>query len=64
MGSAAADLPVEVGASAILDIALGVTKDDNGEFLDIRVPEWKNNGDPNNYAGGVLPWQPSTLPSA
>jgi hypothetical protein len=56
MGSKAADLTVDVGATAVLEIIDQMKKDDNGKFLDIHVPGWDSKGGPNEYKGGVMPW--------
>jgi hypothetical protein len=61
MGSQEADLPVEVGSKAIIELAHRVTKDDNRKFLDTHVLGWKNNRGPNDYAGAVIHGDPDML---
>lgn len=56
MGSQHADLPVQTGVDAALDIMDHATKEDNGKFLDIHVPGWAGKGKLNDYPGGVAPW--------
>jgi hypothetical protein len=51
MGSDDADLPVETGAKAVLEIVDNVKKDDNGRFLDIYVAE-----ESKKYPGGEVVW--------
>ena len=55
MGSPEADLPVEVGAKSILEALHHTTKEDDGQFLDIKVAGWDNKDVPTGYKGGVLP---------
>lgn len=56
MGSPEADLPVEVGAKSILEALHHTTKEDNGQFLDIKVAGWDNKDVLTGYKGGVLSW--------
>jgi len=56
MGGEGADLPVDVGVKATLDIVLRSTKQDNGKFLNIKVAGWEDNEGPNRYDGADLPW--------
>jgi hypothetical protein len=56
MGSADADLPVEVGAKAILDNVFAATEADNGKFANIHVPGWEENPRFSQYDGKTLPW--------
>ena len=56
MGTTKADLPVAVGAKAVLDKVFGATTADNGTFLDIHVPGWEEVEGPNPYHGKNAPW--------
>ena len=56
MGSNDADLPVDTGVAAVLDIVLTTGKEKNGRFLNILVPGWENNPGMNQYDGKELPW--------
>ncbi|RDH35181.1 short chain oxidoreductase [Aspergillus welwitschiae] len=56
MGSDDADLPVDTGVAAVLDIVLTTGKEKNGRFLNIHVPGWENNSGMNQYDGKELPW--------
>lgn len=56
MGSDAADLPVEVGVKAVLEIVDHATKEKNGKFFDIYVPGWSNEGEYQTYRGEEVPW--------
>ena len=56
MGSQNADLDVDVGAKAVLDILLNSTPELNGAFQNIRVPGWENVEGPNQYDGRAVPW--------
>lgn len=56
MGGDGADLPVDIGVKATLDIVHGNTKQDNGKFLNIKVMGWENKEGPNQYDGAELPW--------
>ena len=56
MGTANADLPVSVGAKAVLDRVLGATQEDNGRFANIHVPGWEEASGPNQYDGKSPPW--------
>ncbi|KIY03420.1 uncharacterized protein Z520_00111 [Fonsecaea multimorphosa CBS 102226] len=51
-----ADLPVEVGARATLDILFKSTTKDNGSYQNIHVPGWENVEGPNKYGGGEVSW--------
>ncbi|KAG9785204.1 hypothetical protein ABEF93_007057 [Exophiala dermatitidis] len=56
LGSEAADLPVEVGVGAVLDIVEHAAKEQNGKFFDIHVPgDWRL-GELQLYQGGEAPW--------
>ncbi|OAP63385.1 hypothetical protein AYL99_02612 [Fonsecaea erecta] len=56
LGGQAADLPVEVGARATLDILFKSTKEDNGKYKNIHVPGWENVQGPNVYDGRDVSW--------
>ncbi|EXJ75459.1 uncharacterized protein A1O5_02155 [Cladophialophora psammophila CBS 110553] len=56
MGSQNADLGVDVGAGAVLDIVLNSRPEYNGTFRNILVPGWENNEGPNRYDGKEVPW--------
>ncbi|KIW97465.1 uncharacterized protein Z519_01049 [Cladophialophora bantiana CBS 173.52] len=56
MGGDRADLPVEVGAKATLDILLKSTKEDNWKCKTIHVPGWENVEGPNVYDGREVAW--------
>lgn len=56
MGSQNADLDVEVGVKAVKDVILSAGREDNGMFLNIRVPGWEDAEGPNQYDGLVQPW--------
>ncbi|EXJ67534.1 uncharacterized protein A1O5_09547 [Cladophialophora psammophila CBS 110553] len=56
MGGDRADLPVEVGAKATLDILFENTKEDNGKCKAIHVPGWEDVEGPNVYNGREVAW--------
>ncbi|OJJ76668.1 hypothetical protein ASPBRDRAFT_39154 [Aspergillus brasiliensis CBS 101740] len=56
LGSEDADLPVETGVAAVLDLVLNTGNAVNGRFLNIRVPGWETNPGMNQYDGKELPW--------
>ncbi|EKG12752.1 Short-chain dehydrogenase/reductase SDR [Macrophomina phaseolina MS6] len=56
LGSANADLTIEQGSSATLDIVLRVKEADNGKFFNVHVPGWENAKGPNKYDGAEVPW--------
>lgn len=56
MGSQMADLPVDVGTKAVLDIVDKAKPEHNGKFIDVEVPGWAAPGKLNQYAGGEIPW--------
>ncbi|KAG4422594.1 hypothetical protein IFR04_004215 [Cadophora malorum] len=55
-GGERADLAPEVGAKASLDRIFSATKEDNGQFLNIKVEGWENAAGPNKYNGLNPPW--------
>ncbi|THV47317.1 hypothetical protein BGAL_0319g00080 [Botrytis galanthina] len=56
LGGASADLDVETGAKAVVELIESNGKESNGKFLNIRVAGWEKNEGINQYDGGVLPW--------
>lgn len=56
MGSQSADLDVDVGAKAILDITLNSKPEFNGTFQNIRVAGWEDKEGPNRYDGKQVGW--------
>jgi hypothetical protein len=56
LGSQDADLPVDVGVKAVLEIVDNATHADNGKFIDIHIPGWSEEGKVNHYLGGEVPW--------
>ncbi|KIW09788.1 hypothetical protein PV08_11888 [Exophiala spinifera] len=57
MGSERADLDVEVGTEATLDVIFKSTSENtNGTFQNILVPGWENAEGPNQYDGKMIPW--------
>ncbi|KAL8943100.1 MAG: hypothetical protein Q9216_001300 [Gyalolechia sp. 2 TL-2023] len=56
LGSQNADLEVETGVRAVIDLVLKSGPDKNGKFLNIHVPGWENAPPPNQYDGKELPW--------
>ena len=56
MGSSYADLEVEAGVQAALQLILGANPEMNGKFLNICIPGWEEATGPNQYDGGELPW--------
>jgi hypothetical protein len=53
-----ADLTVEEGANATLDKIIKAGKEDNGQFLNIKIKDWEQPKGLNNnfYDGKNLPW--------
>lgn len=55
-GPNVADLAVETGAKAVIDL---VNKSDvsyNGKFYNIHVPGWEHHEGVNQYDGEEIPW--------
>lgn len=50
MGGADADLTVEEGAKAVVDLVMSADQECNGRFKNIHVPGWAG------YAGQEIPW--------
>ncbi|PVH84623.1 short chain dehydrogenase reductase [Cadophora sp. DSE1049] len=55
-GGDRADLEPKVGAKASLDRIFAATKEDNGQFLNIKVEGWENAAGPNKYNGLNPAW--------
>lgn len=47
-----AHLHVSEAVTAVVEKVLGAGKEDNGKFLDIRVPGWETSG----YSGANAAW--------
>ena len=56
MGSKDADLEVETGVSAVVDMIIKSGPEQNGKFLNIHIPGWENAPGINQYDGKELPW--------
>ena len=56
MGSQNADLEVDVGGKAVIDVLLKSNSESNGKFLNIHVPGWESADGPNQYDGAAVPW--------
>jgi len=56
LGSQNADLEVETGVRAVIDLILKSGPDQNGKFLNIYIPGWESAPGPNQYDGKELPW--------
>ncbi|KAF7955255.1 uncharacterized protein EAE97_000514 [Botrytis byssoidea] len=56
LGGTSADLDVETGAKAVVELIESNGKESNGKFLNIRVAGWEKKEGINQYDGGVLPW--------
>ncbi|KAJ5584010.1 Short-chain dehydrogenase/reductase SDR [Penicillium hispanicum] len=56
LGSENADLPVETGAEKVVDIIQRTGPEQNGKFVNIRVPGWENAPGINQYDGEEIPW--------
>lgn len=56
LGSSYADLEVERGVQATLQIILEANPDMNGKFLNIHIPGWEEAAVRSQYAGGEIPW--------
>ncbi|KAJ5101238.1 hypothetical protein NUU61_003460 [Penicillium alfredii] len=55
LGSARADLPVDVGAEKVVDIVQKAGPEQNGKFFDILVPGWEKLSRA-RYDGEEIPW--------
>ncbi|CAG8211135.1 unnamed protein product [Penicillium olsonii] len=56
LGSQNADLAVEEGANAVLNVLAKTGQEGNGNFYNVHVPGWENNPGMNQYDGKGLPW--------
>ena len=56
LGSRNADLEVNVGAKAVIDVLRKSDSKSNGKFLNIHIPGWENVDGPNQYDGAGVPW--------
>ncbi|KAF2259433.1 short-chain dehydrogenase-like protein [Lojkania enalia] len=56
LGGEGADLTVEQASNALLDVVLRISTQDNGTFLNVKVPGWEHNEGANRYNGQCLPW--------
>ena len=56
LGGDQADLTLEQGSQAVVDIVLRITKEDNGKFLNVHVPGWEHAEGMNQYDGEIVPW--------
>nr|OQO17269.1 hypothetical protein B0A51_17278 [Rachicladosporium sp. CCFEE 5018] len=55
-GGDVAQLTAEQGAEAVVEIIREATKEDNGKFVNIRVPGYKFGGTIEAYPRGEMPW--------
>ncbi|OQO07941.1 hypothetical protein B0A48_06733 [Cryoendolithus antarcticus] len=55
-GGGVAQLTAEQGAEAVEEIIREATKEDNGKFVNIRVPGYKFGGTIEAYPRGEMPW--------
>lgn len=51
LGTDYADLPMETALQPILELVQRIKQEDNGKFLDVRVPGWEK-----TYPGGEVAW--------
>ncbi|KAJ6091193.1 hypothetical protein N7467_003162 [Penicillium canescens] len=59
LGGSRADLPVETGAEKVVDIIQKATPKQNGKFVNIHVPGWKEGQGADRadqYDGNEIPW--------
>ncbi|KAL4804147.1 hypothetical protein BDV18DRAFT_162554 [Aspergillus unguis] len=56
MGGEFADLSAETGARAVLEYVKNASKELNGRFLNIHVPDWEHESRPDQYDGKDIPW--------
>lgn len=56
IGTSYADLDVETGVRASLEIITQATPEMNGKFYNIHLPGWEVTNGPNSYPGGEVPW--------
>lgn len=55
MGTDTAELTLEQGGDAVRDLVFDITKEDNGKYRRIYLPEFSANG-VSNYTIKYLPW--------
>ncbi|KAL1620767.1 hypothetical protein SLS56_009537 [Neofusicoccum ribis] len=56
LGGSYADLTIEQGSTATLDIILRVTAEDTGKFFNVHVAGWEKAEGINQYDGKCPPW--------
>ncbi|GME46065.1 short chain oxidoreductase [Neofusicoccum parvum] len=56
LGGSYADLTIEQGSTATLDIILRVTAEDTGKFFNVHVAGWEKAEGVNQYDGKCPPW--------
>ncbi|RFU80193.1 short-chain dehydrogenase reductase sdr [Trichoderma arundinaceum] len=56
MGSEEADLEVETGVKAVLNLMNKADTSYNGKFYNIHVPGWEHKEGPNQYDGAEIAW--------
>ncbi|KAF4943666.1 hypothetical protein FSARC_14860 [Fusarium sarcochroum] len=56
LGGSTADLDLETGVNASLDVIFNVKRKDNGKALNVKVPGFENSPMPDHYEGGQFPW--------
>ncbi|KAJ3525768.1 hypothetical protein NM208_g11498 [Fusarium decemcellulare] len=56
LGGPYAVLELDTGVKATLDIVFNLKKEDNGKFLNVRVPGFEDVPTPDRFQGGQPPW--------
>ncbi|EKG13716.1 hypothetical protein MPH_09182, partial [Macrophomina phaseolina MS6] len=56
LGSSQADLSVEEGVQALLDLVFRASPEMSGKFFNVRVPGWENAEGFSRYNGSEIPW--------
>ncbi|KAF5007360.1 hypothetical protein FDECE_6291 [Fusarium decemcellulare] len=56
LGGPYAVLELDTGVNATLDIVFNLKKEDNGKFLNVRVPGFEDVPTPDRFQGGQPPW--------
>jgi hypothetical protein len=56
LGTARGDLPVDVGAKAVVDVIFKAGQSFSGVYQNIEVPGWENATGRNQYGGKNPPW--------